>query len=144
MKVKTNTLTGKALDYAVAIALGATNFRYDTVSCYWIELDGKDRVFSTAWSESQNFAPSSDWRQGGEIIEKAGISVSLRYGSLSPNHVQDVWDAVIKPEFYSTGRRNSGVKKETIATGPLPLVAAMRCYVASKLGEEVEIPEGLS
>jgi len=27
--------------------------------------------------------------------------------------------------------------------GPTPLIAAMRCYVASKLGDEVEIPEEL-
>lgn len=27
--------------------------------------------------------------------------------------------------------------------GPTPLIAAMRCYVASKLGDEVEIPEGV-
>ena len=24
--------------------------------------------------------------------------------------------------------------------GPTPLIAAMRCYVASKLGDEVEVP----
>lgn len=27
--------------------------------------------------------------------------------------------------------------------GPTPLIAAMRCFVASKLGDEVEIPEEL-
>ena len=27
--------------------------------------------------------------------------------------------------------------------GPTPLIAAMRCYVASKLGDEVEVPEEL-
>jgi hypothetical protein len=27
--------------------------------------------------------------------------------------------------------------------GPTPLIAAMRCYVASKLGDEVEIPAEL-
>ncbi len=27
--------------------------------------------------------------------------------------------------------------------GPTPLIAAMRCYVASKLGDEIEIPEEL-
>jgi hypothetical protein len=27
--------------------------------------------------------------------------------------------------------------------GPTPLIAAMRCYVASKLGDEVEIPSEL-
>ena len=27
--------------------------------------------------------------------------------------------------------------------GPSPLIAAMRCYVASKLGDEVDVPEEL-
>jgi hypothetical protein len=27
--------------------------------------------------------------------------------------------------------------------GPTPLIAAMRCYVASKLGDEVEVPDEL-
>lgn len=30
-----------------------------------------------------------------------------------------------------------------IQKGPTPLIAAMRCYVASRLGDEVEIPEEL-
>lgn len=34
--------------------------------------------------------------------------------------------------------------KTSELTGPTPLIAAMRCYVASKLGEEVEIPEELT
>jgi hypothetical protein len=29
------------------------------------------------------------------------------------------------------------------AQGPTPLIAAMRCYVASQLGDEVEVPEEL-
>ena len=28
-------------------------------------------------------------------------------------------------------------------TGPTPLIAAMRCFVASKLGDEVDIPKEL-
>jgi hypothetical protein len=27
---------------------------------------------------------------------------------------------------------------------PTPLIAAMRCYVASKLGDDIEIPEELT
>jgi hypothetical protein len=34
--------------------------------------------------------------------------------------------------------------KHNIQTdGPTPLIAAMRCYVASKLGDEIDIPEEL-
>jgi len=35
------------------------------------------------------------------------------------------------------------VEEEWGCYGPTPLIAAMRCYVASKLGEEVEAPEEL-
>ena len=68
---------------------------------------------------------STDWAQGGTIIEREKISVWARGGewaaeSFVPNH----------QGFESTG--------------PTPLIAAMRCYVASKLGDEVELPEELN
>jgi hypothetical protein len=56
------------------------------------------------------------WAQGGPIIEREGIA-------LIPG-----WTAE-RPGFS--------------ADGPTPLIAAMRCYVASKLGDDVEIPEEL-
>jgi hypothetical protein len=36
---------------------------------------------------------------------------------------------------------DSAFSEEAYQEGDTPLVAAMRCYVASKLGDEVEIPE---
>ena len=62
------------------------------------------------------FAPATDWEHGGPIIEREGIA-------LIPG-----WTAE-RPGFS--------------ADGPTPLIAAMRCYVASKLGDDVEIPEEL-
>jgi hypothetical protein len=35
----------------------------------------------------------------------------------------------------------SGIQGEFFQTGPTPLIAAMRCYCCSKLGDEVEVPE---
>ena len=35
-------------------------------------------------------------------------------------------------------------KKRWWRNGPTPLIAAMRCYVISKLGEEVEVPDELA
>lgn len=66
------------------------------------------------------FAPATDWAQGGPIIEREGISLYLYGGS--------EWNAHV-------GGKES--------TGPTPLIAAMRCYVASKLGDTVDIPEEL-
>jgi len=67
--------------------------------------------------------PSIDWAQGGPIIEREGIELLCE--SLGFR-----WVAIPRkgPEWR----------------GSTPLIAAMRCYVASKLGHEVEIPEELT
>ena len=64
-------------------------------------------------------SPSINWSQGGPIIERESINLVKMHGH--------EWHA-------DCGK---------VATGPTPLIAAMRCYVASKLGDEVEIPEEL-
>jgi hypothetical protein len=69
---------------------------------------------------------ATDWAQGGPIIEHNAIH-------LTPDEYLGVWSA------YMT---NEGEPYES--TGPTPLIAAMRCYVASKLGDEVEIPKELT
>lgn len=67
---------------------------------------------------------STHWAQGGPIIEREG----LRIVNVSPT----VWGAV-----YSSG----DLGREHFAA--TPLIAAMRCYVASKLGDTVEILDEL-
>jgi len=68
------------------------------------------------------FSPSTHWGQGGPIIEREDISPrSCGDGS---------WVA----DWYFGDVR---------CVGPSPLIAAMRCYVASKLGDEVDIPAEL-
>ena len=67
---------------------------------------------------------STKWAQGGPIIERWEIDTNktgLR-----------TWRA----KTISIGRLYQ-------ATGPTPLIAAMRCYVASKLGDEIDVPEAL-
>jgi hypothetical protein len=66
------------------------------------------------------FNPSTVWDQGGPIIEREGINTVKMHGF--------GWHA-------DCGK---------VATGPTPLIAAMRCYVASKLGNDViNIPKAL-
>ena len=71
---------------------------------------------------------STDWAQGGPIIEREGISIVLD------------WDVVGEFLWGATRIEQSVVSQ---AEGTTPLIAAMRCYVASKLGDEVEIPDEL-
>jgi hypothetical protein len=77
-----------------------------------------------------DYAPSTDWAKGGEIIEQERICLEDAAGMY--------WTASLVHEDKEYG----GVERAE-EQGATPLVAAMRCYVASKLGNEVQIPEGL-
>jgi hypothetical protein len=70
-----------------------------------------------------SFEPSIDWSQGGPIIEREGMTLSCGL-------------------HRSYAMMNVGYLVHEY--GPTPLIAAMRCYVSSKLGDEVEIPEDLT
>lgn len=73
------------------------------------------------------FHPSSNWSQGGPILEREKITTVI---FRSDDWISEIWER-------ERGRRLAR------GTGPTLLVAAMRCYVASKLGDEVEVPEEL-
>lgn len=64
---------------------------------------------------------STEWAQGGPIIEREKISL---------RSFDSCWQASIKSLVMDADK-------------DAPLIAAMRCYVASKLGDEVDIPEEL-
>jgi hypothetical protein len=105
MKIKTSELTGDALDWAVNQIEECCD-------------DPHTPFFST------------NWAQGGPIIEREEISISrefsaggIEWAAWTPAPIRD--DA------------------EAFGYGPTPLIAAMRCFVASKLGDEIEVPEEL-
>ena len=70
---------------------------------------------------------STDWAQGGPIIEREEIFLA--------KSILGGWTGSI----YTQDER----VRCTLHEGPTPLIAAMRCYVASKLGDEVEVPDDL-
>ena len=116
MKIQTSKLTGAALDWAVAKCEGVDIDKYFDA---WVP-DPDEPHFN------KQFRPSTDWSQGGPIIERENIGVQPIYQGYVVAH----WSAV---KELGESRRN----------GPTPLIATMRCYVASKLGEEIEVPEEL-
>lgn len=129
MQVKTSELTNEALDCAVALAMGGTNLHFDTISSWWITIDGREVTFSKGWADSMRFRPSQEWACGGTIIERECI------GLWPSDSREGMWAA--RPDYKAYPERL------TPAYGSTPLIAAMRCYVASKLGETVDIPRGL-
>lgn len=113
--MKTSDLTGAALDWAVAKCEGHT--------------------FAQGWPHllASGFAPgkySTAWAQGGPIIERIkGFEFKQWLES--------------KPESCCEARIHN-YEGDWIQFGATPLIAAMRCYVASKLGDTIDIPEGFT
>ena len=110
MKIKTSEMTGTALDWAVAKCEGIDDLLF---ICH----------------EVGRFRYSTDWSQGGPIIERGLI---------------DVW---VTGVGRWSARRNDPAKLVCVGdelVGTTPLIAAMRCFVASKLGDEVDVPEELA
>ena len=127
MKIKTAGLIDTALDWAV------TECNY--VTCYF---DHKGRLMEERGDLSWVYAPSTDWSQGGPIIEREELSVEPLYTSGG----LDCWQAYGHNLRYDDhGNYING--SDNRRYGPTPLIAAMRCYVASKLGDEVDVPEEL-
>lgn len=121
--MKTSELSGAALDWAVAKCNGKTlHYFVDD----WFKKDPWLLAVNGEVDQPlHSYTPSTDWGQGGPIIEREGITVA-------PDDVEP-WCAFI----------DRGTAEDVIYGGTTPLIAAMRCYVASKLGDEVELPEEL-
>jgi hypothetical protein len=129
MKIKTSELIGTALDWVVAILeFPKGNYGGEATHTHysgnrgerWIRIpDKQNRTYGLAQY-------STNWAQGGPIIEREKVSTVAwyRYGHLIE------WSSKIE---------GSDIKQ----FGPTPLIAAMRCFIASKQGDEVEIPEEL-
>lgn len=119
MKIKTSELTGAALDWAVATANG-DHPQWDAEWEVFYQANGDDMDYST------------DWAQGGPIIERTCASVFFDVKDASyAGHPDEPWFC----EMSDMGG---------MWHGQTPLIAAMRCRVASKLGDEVELPKELT
>ena len=106
--MKTYKLVGEELDLAVA-------------KCEKIELfQGNYNRLLVNGRMSKNqamlapYRPSTDWALGGQIIEREVIDLKFWIAD-------NLWEANMDNLFFEYG--------------DTPLIAAMRCYVASKLGD---------
>lgn len=123
MKVRTYHLIGAALDWAVA-------------KCVEQDEQLKAALFRF-YSKGCPFEPSTAWAHGGPILNLE-IDV-IRKRSKAEEQTLEYPD----PNFKFKAEIFGDIEGYFCAFGPTALVAAMRCYVASKLGDVVEIPDDL-
>ena len=125
MKIKISELTGAQLNWAVAECEGKVEQGvYGTPEL----LESGLHLHYCDVLLSHPYNPSTDWAQGGTLIQREGIGIR-QYGDFLESHWQaDKWAF----KFV-----------DPMATGPTPLIAAMRVYVMAKHGNEINIPEEL-
>lgn len=153
MKIKTSELTDRALDWAVAKAVGAIG------PCQIYENDprigllvggsatlksgavvGEHRPEYVIFENGEgNWHPSVDWAQGGLLIEREQITLTPpdSPGLAAMGVGEGRWGAGGVPpcKCYQTA--------EGMNYGETPLIAAMRAIVTAQLGEEIEVPKEL-
>lgn len=124
IKIKTSELAGRALAWAVARCEG---YIYGDAGNGLITLyeKGYPKMSASCWH------PEELWQQAGPIIERENIDLR------GPRPVFPQWTATIWD--YS----DSIAREAFYAHGPTPMVAAMRCFVYSKMRGKVEVPEEL-
>lgn len=148
MKIKTNELKGHALDWAVAKCNDfdtRNNYRCQVIDaddiehsfvCYAENDEHAEEQAQDAYPDSDvqeieylgMYNPSTEWAHGGPIIARERITL---YPNDPVEPKATITPNLNKPHYYFR------------QYGPTALIAAMRCFVASKLGDEVEIPEEL-
>jgi len=111
MKIKTSELSSEQLDRVVAHIQG---YAEGPNGSFWITED-----------DCVDFKPTTDWAQGGPIIQSERITLD----------VIDCGETWIAQDYW---------KEFPEVEDSTPLVAAMRCYVFSELGDEVEVPDELN
>ena len=137
MKVKTSDLIDATLDWAVAKCVGWT--WHTGISSWfgnqpWLEFS----LGTQSWVNGRSFeavkrrqlhdlAFSTNWAQGGPIIEQEQISLDQFKGHPCRAYLGT-------PVQY---------EHAMFAPEGEPLIAAMRCFCRSKLGDEADVPEEL-
>ena len=125
MKIKVSDATGSALDWMVAKCEG---HKVDALPALSVQSSASWAMYST------------NWAQGGPIIEREITKIFRNVGGTWSAMI--LKDVPIPPEYRGTSLALTQ-RMQWNAAGATPLIAAMRGYVTSKLGEEVDIPEEL-
>jgi hypothetical protein len=138
VSVKINELSGLALDYAVAVCEGHSGWESTDDDEYPFDGHFTERKGVYFYGSLKSLGFSYDWSIAGHIIERELLVIEPLLVCAGPVHPLGHW----RWKAYVLGPDNVDDAHEM--QGVTPLIAAMRCYVASKTeGDSVMIPEEL-
>lgn len=148
--MKLSELAGNALDWVVAKCEGWDEWDWDNGE--FPAFTKRHGVYSFMLLE--RFRPSSCWAIAGPIIEREGITIircddahAKGPEGFTTTERVPVWCATTgqhSPQESTEHQQHDAmyqIDEDEVMHGPTPLIAAMRCYVASKLGRVVDVPQ---
>jgi hypothetical protein len=125
MKIKVSKASGPVLDWMVAKCEGiAVHYQPGFLTYSEIQV-------LADWDDALEYTPSTDWEQGGPILSREHISRTIDHSGL--------WIA-----YWTDGYTEGDEGRKWMQCHREELVAGLRCFVVSKLGEEVEVPDDLA
>jgi hypothetical protein len=133
MKIKTSEATELQLDWLVAKCLDGKVSITDERGGWLVVFQPRTRGATGGGSPfpPMFFNPSTNWAQGAPILSRERISRTIDHSGL--------WIA-----YWSDGYTEGDEGKQHMQCDRSELVAGLRCVVALKLGDEIEIPEELT
>ena len=161
MKIKVSDATNTQLDWLVAKARGFDIYHDALLNGhvrrgFWVS--GYFPGDPNSWMLLSQIATSTNWAQGGPIIESENITIircEAEYGTdrkgFTTSKRISVWAATAGQHRYENIYGSQGdhwgtsycIDTDGVVYGPTPLIAAMRCFVLSKLGNVIEVPREL-
>lgn len=136
--MKTSGLTGWHLDWAVAAALGIPRQEiyigmrgtHRSTPCVYVfrRTRSKEGSLDGRCMTGPDLLFSSKWEVGGPILSEARISRTIDHSGL--------WIA-----YWTDGYTDGDAGKLCMQCDRSELVAGLRCFVALKLGNDVEVPK---
>ncbi|MDC9582770.1 DUF2591 family protein [Xenorhabdus sp. PR6a] len=150
MKLKTNELIGRALDFSVAKAIGmdiyicgrASDDEDGWIGNYNVTVAAFEKPVITvgfcgeicveSQAKSQKYSPSTNWKQCGQLIDKYCKSFGL---------VQDGTGKTWRSFAY--GKPVNGIDMMMLSSGDSIQIAFCRALVTAMLGDEIDIPDEL-
>lgn len=121
IEAKTADLTGTALNWAVATAIGAYAAANGSLEIWGCKIWSIPGFKDMRWDD---WTPSTDWGQGGVLVDE---------------HIGSLYRDFSAEELPTAVVDGTAI----VATGDTYLIAVCRAIVAAKLGDTVPVPEDL-
>ena len=146
--MKTSELTGPALDWAVAKCEDTLPVHNTIVAFRPFEpdMDEDEHFLCTADDDAHAREQCENAYPGCEIIGVFKCVVgkySSRWDMAGPIIEREKLDVMWCGDRWCAYAMTPDKETQLVDEGPTPLIAAMRCYVASRLGDTIDIPEEL-